>query len=187
MQTDTGQHIVDRSKIMDTRAQRRFVLFWKASLGILLLLASDAALAQITITEVTTPTLGVLLSGATGRNFILNTDDTVSGTDAADYVTGADSGRLNISKVGGNQNATIVADNFSTTGGVTINGVPCRWRNNSPQTCEGSGITKRIRSTARPLCLGKRWPKRIGTVINAGSAGRLCRPRENVYLRIAVC
>ena len=76
-----------------------------------MLLASELTLAQITITEVTTPTLGVLLSGPTARNFILDTYDAVGGTDAADYVTGADSGRLNISKVGGNQSATIVADN----------------------------------------------------------------------------
>ena len=69
-------------------------------------------------------------------------------------VSGAQSGRLNISKSGGAQDATIVADNFSTTGGVTINGVPCRWRNNTPQTCESPGITKRIRSQPRPLWLG---------------------------------
>ncbi len=139
---------------MRPRTRRRFVQLWKASLGVLLLLASEAALAQITITEVTTPTLGTWLSGASGRNFILNTDDTVSGTNAADYLSGADSGRLNISKSGSPQDATIVADNFTTTGGVTINGVPCRWRNNTPQTCEGSGITKRIRSNPRPLWLG---------------------------------
>ena len=139
---------------MSLQSQRRIVQFWKISLGLILLLASELTLAQITITEVTTPTLGVLLSGASGRNFILNTDDTVSGTDAADYLSGADSGRLNISKSGSPQNATIVADNFTTTGGLTINGVPCRWRNNTPQTCEGSGITKRIRSNPRPLWLG---------------------------------
>jgi len=139
---------------MRSRNECQFAQLWKASLGILLLLASEAALAQITVTEVTTPTLGVLLSGASGRNFILNTDDTVSGTNAADYMSGADSGRLNINKTGGNQNATIVADNFSTTGGITINGVPCRWRNNTPQTCEGSGITKRIQNNPRQLWLG---------------------------------
>ena len=136
MHMKIGQHVSVRSLNMNPLPQRRFDQLWKASLGILLLFASEAALAQITITEVTTPTLGVLLSGASGRNFILNTDDSVTGADAADYVTGADSGRLNISKTGGNQNATIVADNFSTTGGVTINAVPCRWRNNTPQTCD---------------------------------------------------
>ena len=139
---------------MSPWTQCRFVKLWKLVLGGILLIGSEAALAQITVTEVTSPTLGVLLSGASGRNFILNTDDTVSGTDAADYLSGADSGRLNISKSGSPQNATIVADNFTTTGGLTINGVPCRWRNNAPQTCEGSGITKRIRSNPRPLWLG---------------------------------
>lgn len=154
MNTRIGQLVGERPLDMNSRTQCRFARLWKASLGILLFFASEAALAQITITEVNTPTLGILLAGASGRNFILNTDDTVSGTDAADYVTGADSGRLNISKTGSPQNATIVADNFSTTGGITINGVPCRWRNNAPQTCEGSGITKRIRSNPRPLWLG---------------------------------
>jgi len=139
---------------MSSWAQRRFALLRHVFLACALLAAHDIVLAQVTITEVTTPTLGVMLSGASGRNFILNTDDTVSGTDAADYMSGADSGRLNISTSGGNQDATIVADNFSTTGGVTINAVPCRWRNNTPQTCDGAGITKRIQSTARPLWLG---------------------------------
>jgi len=139
---------------MSPQTQRRFVQLWKVVLGGILLLASEAALAQITVTEVTTPTLGVLLSGPSGRNFILDTRNAVGGTDAADYLSGAGSGRLNISKSGANQNATIVADNFTTTGGITINGVPCRWRSNEPQTCEGSGITKRIQSTPRPLRLG---------------------------------
>jgi len=138
---------------MSSRAQRRLAWLRNVLLACTLLAASETTLAQVTITEVTTPTLGVLLSGASGRNFILNTDDSVSGTDAADYMSGADSGRLNVSNTVV-QDATIVADNFSTTGGVTINAVPCRWRNNTPQTCEGSGITKRIRTAARPLWLG---------------------------------
>ena len=139
---------------MSSRAQRRFALLRNVLLACALLAAHDITFAQVTIVETITPTLGILLSGASGRNFILNPDGTVSGTDAADYVSGAARGRLNISKTGSPQNATIVADNFTTTGGVTINAVPCRWRNNAPQTCDGAGITKRIRSTARPLWLG---------------------------------
>ncbi len=139
---------------MSPRTQRPFVQLWKVVLGGISLFASEAALAQVTITEVTTPTLGVLLSGASGRNFILNTDNTVSGTDSADYLSGAQSGRVNISKSGSPQSATIVADNFSTTGGVTINAVPCKWRNQTPTTCDGAGITKTIRSNPRPLRLG---------------------------------
>ena len=139
---------------MNLRSQRWIVQFWKISLGLILLLASELTLAQITITEVNTPTLGILLSGDGGRNFILNTDNTVSGFDAADYVTGAARGRVNISKSGSPQDATIVADNFSTTGGVTINAVPCQWRNNTPTTCDSPGITKQIRSNPRRLRLG---------------------------------
>lgn len=104
--------------------------------------------------EQASPTLGVLLSGSSGRNFVLNTDDTVSGAAAGDYLSGAGSGRLNISSGGGNRLATIVADNFATTGGVTINAVPCRWRNQTPSTCSGSGITVTLRNQAGPLWLG---------------------------------
>lgn len=139
---------------MNSLTGPRLSLSCKASLGLVFLLLSAVVLAQATIVEQTTPTLGILVSGASGRNFILNTDDTVSGTDAADYITGADSGRLNISSGGGTKNATIVADNFTTSGGVTINAVPCRWRNQTPSTCEGSGITVRLRNAARPLWLG---------------------------------
>jgi hypothetical protein len=139
---------------MNLRSQRLIVQFWKISLGLIFLLASDLTFAQVTITEVTTPSLGSLLAGASGRDFVLNTDDTVSGADAADYLFGAQSGQVDISKSGGGQDATIVANNFSTTGGVTINGVPCKWRNEAPTTCHGSGITKQIRSQARALKLG---------------------------------
>ena len=139
---------------MSLQSQRQIDQFRKTSLGLILLLASEIALAQVTITEVTTPTLGTLLGGASGRDFVLNTDDSVTGADAADYLFGAQSGRVDISKSGSPQSATIVADNFSTTGGVTINGVPCRWRNQTPTTCHGAGITKTIRSNPRPLRLG---------------------------------
>jgi hypothetical protein len=70
-------------------------------LGSALLVAFDFASAAITITEQTTPTLGTLVGGASGRNFILNTDETVSGTDSADYLFGAVSGQLTVKKTGG--------------------------------------------------------------------------------------
>lgn len=139
---------------MILRTRRRFVQIRTISLGVLLLLASDFAFAQVTITEVTTPTLGTLLGGAASRNFILDTNNVVSGTDAADYLSGAQSGRLNISKSGSAQDANIVAENITTTGGITVNAVPCRWRNQTETTCDGAGITVRLRSAARPLRLG---------------------------------
>ena len=105
-----------------------------------MLAALQAAFAAITITEVTTPDLGTLLSGASGRNFILNTDGSVSGTDAADYLFGAVAGDLTIKKTGGTDSVNVLADNFSTTGGVTINAVPCKWETDTATTCDGSGI-----------------------------------------------
>lgn len=112
-----------------------------------LLLTLKAAVAALTITEKVTPSLGVLLSGASGRNFILNTDQTVSGTDSADYMTGAVSGELTVKKTGGSQSANILADNFSTTGGVTINSVPCKYGTGSQSTCSGTGLNVTVGGT----------------------------------------
>jgi hypothetical protein len=116
-------------------------------LGSAFLAALPTAFAALTVTETTSPTLGVLLTGASGRNFILNTDETVSGTDAADYVAGAVTGRLSIKKTGGSQSATIVADTFTNAGGVSFSVVPCKFDTGSQTTCEGSGITVTLNAT----------------------------------------
>lgn len=102
--------------------------------------ALDAAFAALTITESTSPTLGTLVGGPGGRNFILNTDDTVSGSDSADYLFGAVSGDLTVKKTGGPQSANIVADNITTSGGVSVNAVPCSYDGGSQANCTGSGI-----------------------------------------------
>jgi len=125
---------------MSTRTRRWSARLRKILLGSALLAALPVAFAAITITEVTTPDLGTLLGGASGRNFILNTDGSVSGTDAADYLFGAVAGDLTVKKTGGSGSANIVADNFSTTGGVSINAVPCKWNTDTATTCDGSGI-----------------------------------------------
>jgi len=130
---------------MSSRAQRRLAWLRNVLLACTLLAASETTLAQVTITEVTTPDLGTLLGGASGRNFILNTDETVSGTDSGDYLFGAVTGQLDI--LGVNKQVNIVADNFSTTGGVSINAVPCKFDTAAQTTCDGSGITVRINKT----------------------------------------
>ncbi len=131
---------------MSTRTRRWFARLRKILLGSALLAALEAAFAAITITEIVTPDLGTLLGGDSGRNFILNTDNTVSGTDAADYLFGAVSGDLTVKKTAGSQSANIVADNFSTTGGVIIKGVPCKWDTDTATTCDGSGINVTLTS-----------------------------------------
>ena len=119
---------------------RRFALLRNLLLGSVLLAALEVAFAALTVTEDTAPSLGTLLGGDTGRNFILNTDATVSGTDAADYLFGAVAGVLTIKKTGGGQSANILADNYSVTEGVIIKGVPCKWHTDTATICDGSGI-----------------------------------------------
>ncbi len=118
-----------------------------------LLLACDVAMAQLTITETTTPTLGTLLSGASGRNFILNTDQTVTGTDSADYLFGAVSGDLTVKKTGGGQSANILADNITTSGDVIVNSILCKYGTGSQAACDGSGINVTVGGT-KELMLG---------------------------------
>lgn len=127
--------------------ERRYFRLWVILLGSALLASLEAVFAALTITEKTTPTLGTLLSGASGRNFILNTDQTVGGTNAADYMFGAVSGELTVRKTGGSQSANILADNFTTSGGVTVVAVPCKWDMDAQTNCDGSGINVTVGGT----------------------------------------
>ncbi len=122
-------------------------------LGSALLAAIDIASAAFTMTEVVTPDLGTFFSGATGRQFILNTDETVTGADAGDFLFGAVSGQLSLVKTQGPQAANILADNISTSGGVTVNAVPCRYHTGSQLSCDGAGIDVTVQST-RTLYVG---------------------------------
>jgi hypothetical protein len=132
---------------MSTRTNRNFARLRNIFLGTFLLASLDASFAALTITEKTTPTLGTLLTGASGRNFILNTDETVSGTDAADYLYGAVSGELTVKKTGGGQSANILADNITATGGVTVNAIPCKYGTDAQTTCDGSGLNVTVSGT----------------------------------------
>ncbi len=116
-------------------------------LGSVLLAANATSSAAITVTEVVTPSLGTWFSGAPGRQFILNTDETVGGANAADYVVGALSGQITVKKTQGPGSANITADNFLGTGGVTIMAVPCRWHDQPQTTCDAPGITVALQAT----------------------------------------
>ena len=122
------------------RTHRGFVRLRRILIGSALLAVLDIAIAAITVTTTVTPSLGLVLAGASGRQFILNTDGTVSGANAADYLVGAVSGQVEVRKTGGAGSATIVADVISTTGGVTVNAIPCRWHNDPQTTCDPPGI-----------------------------------------------
>ncbi len=138
---------------MRTSTHRCFARLRKILLGSALLAALQVAFAALTVTENTAPSLGTLLAGVTDRNFILNTDATVSGGAAADYLFGAVAGSLAVKKTGGGQSANILADNFMSTGGVTINAVPCKWHTDTATTCDGSGINITVQGN-RTLLVG---------------------------------
>ena len=138
---------------MSSRTHRGFGRLRKILLGSALLAAIDVASAAFTMTEVVTPDLGTFFSGATGRQFILNTDETVTGADAGDFLFGAVSGQLSLQKTQGPQAANILADNISTSGGVTVNAVPCRYHTGSQLSCDGAGINVTVQGN-RTLFVG---------------------------------
>jgi len=131
----------------------RFTRFRRLLLGGMLLAALNVAFAALTITEDVTPNLGTVYSGASGRQFILNTDETVSGADAVDYLFGAVSGQLGVRKTGGPASANIVAENITPSGGLAVNAIPCRWHTDAQTTCDGAGINVTVQGN-RTLYVG---------------------------------
>ncbi len=129
---------------MHLRTHRGFERLSQILLGSALLAAVDVASAAFTITEIVPPSLGTALAGMSGRQFILNTDETVGGADVADLLFGHVSGQLEFKKTAGPQDANVVAENIITSGGVTVNAVPCRYHTGSQLSCDGSGIDVNI-------------------------------------------
>ncbi len=139
---------------MRTSAHRRFARLRQILLGGALLAALQVTFAALTVNENIAPSLGTLLGGITDRNFILNTDATVSGADGGDYLFGAVAGSLELKKTGGAQSANILADNFSSSDGtLNITGVPCKWHTDAATTCDGSGINVTLQGP-RTLLVG---------------------------------
>ena len=130
---------------MNARTQCGFGRTRTILLGGVLLAALDVAFAAFTMTETVMPSLGMVFSGPSGRNFILNTDETVTGADAIDYISGAVSGQLTLVKTQGPADVDIVAENIVPSGGLTLIGVPCRFDTDPQTTCDGAGINVRLR------------------------------------------
>jgi hypothetical protein len=118
-----------------------------------LLIAAETAFAAFSMIEIISPSLGTFFGGVSGRNFILNTDGTITGTDAADYMLGAIGGELELKKTGGPVSANIVAENISTYGGLSVASVLCKYQNQAQTTCSGSGINVSLKGK-RKLLLG---------------------------------
>ena len=116
-------------------------------------LALEPAAAQIAITETVSPAFGSIMGGPANRRFILDTNDSVTGPNAADYLFGAVSGELIFQRQGGPILVQIVAENITSSGGVTANSIRCKWHNTPEVGCDGIGIL-RIAVGRRRLLLG---------------------------------
>ena len=138
---------------MSVRTQCWFRRIRTILFGGILLAALNVAFAAFTVTETVTPSLGLVLSGTSGRNFILNTDGTVTGADAIDYISGAVTGQLSLRKTAGPASANIVAENITTSGGLTVNAVACRFHDGAQVDCGGAGINVTVQAT-RTLYVG---------------------------------
>lgn len=135
---------------MITPTRREYVRPLKIAFCTVLLIAANAAFAAFTITEIITPSFGLFIGGGSGRQFILNTDGTITGTNAGDYMFGAVGGQLELKLSGPPARpANIVAENISTFGGLSVGAILCQYRNDPQTTCSGPGINVTLQGKKR--------------------------------------
>ncbi len=89
----------------------------------------------VVFSNVVSPSFGDLLGGASGRNFILGTNGTISGANASDYLFGAVAGSALITGQA-NTSVDILATNLTANGGVTIANVTCNYGGAGDQDCD---------------------------------------------------
>jgi hypothetical protein len=139
---------------MRAPTHRGYVRLFKFLLSGALFISADAVFAAFTMTEIVTPTFGTFIGGASGRQFVLNTDGTITGANANDYMMGALAGELELKKTGGKLfPVNIVAENISTFGGLSVASVLCKFQNDPQTTCSGPGINVSLQGK-RKLLLG---------------------------------
>lgn len=120
-----------------------------------LLMAANTAFAAFTMIEIISPSFGTFVGGASGRQFILNTDGTITGADAIDYMAGAVAGELELKKTGGPVavNIVISAGNITTFGGLNVGSVFCSYQSQPQIVCNDPGFNVTLRGK-RTLSLG---------------------------------
>lgn len=128
---------------MTASARRRLLI----ALGLSAAVPSTAFCA-LSLTTTAQPRFGIVTSGPSGRQFILNPDGTVSGASAGDYVSGAAEGRLVIQDTSSPATLNISVMVFGSTGGVTVNEVLCSYNGGLPGVCSGGGMTVISAATA---------------------------------------
>ncbi len=118
-----------------------------------MVIAVNVAFAAFTMTEVVAPSFGLFIGGASGRQFVLNTDGAITGAAAGDYMFGAVAGQLELRKTNPPVSGNIVAENISTFGGLSVGAVLCQFHKSPQATCSGPGINVYLQGKRR-LALG---------------------------------
>jgi len=98
------------------------------------------ATAVITLTEITSPNFGLILSGASGRQFILNTSGSVTGANSTDYISSAIAGEITATDNTSPVTIEILASSISSAGGLTVNEVLCSYGGGAQTRCDGSPL-----------------------------------------------
>ncbi len=106
------------------------------------------AQAAIGLIEVTAPTFGSVKPGATGRFFTLNTSGTVTGANAADYITGAAAGDITVSDSSSPSTLKIRADFVFPSGGISVQKIYCSYNGAAQAQCKDVDITVTSTSSA---------------------------------------
>lgn len=95
--------------------------------------------AAIVLTLVSDPTFGKLYSGASSRQFILGTNDTVTGTSAIDYVSGAAAGIMTVQDSTSPSSINIEAESVNATGGISAPQILCSYNGGGETRCDAGG------------------------------------------------
>ena len=128
-----------------SQALRRHMLNVLVALAVAAL--PGMASAALSLTLLQSPDLGLFFAGASGRQFELRPDGTVTGTDSGDYISGAVEGQFTITDDTAPLAINILADNVITSGGLSVTKVTCTYRSWTYQVCSGSGLSVTSAST----------------------------------------
>ncbi len=115
-------------------------------ISLIAILCPLVASSSLTLTQSAEPSFGLIVSGSSGRQFVLNTNDTISGTHASDHISGAMAGRFTMEDTNSPASVNIAVTVLSTFGGLTVNETLCSYGGGMQQSCGGSGFT--VTSTA---------------------------------------
>lgn len=113
-----------------------------------LLLAPSVADATLGLTLVSSPQFGLFYSGGSGRQFVLNTNGTITGTDADDYISGAMAGQFTVTDDSAPAAIVILVDNIVPSGGLSVADATCSYDGGPQESCDAPGMTDTSVSSA---------------------------------------